>query len=344
MVSRVSMGCIPIQLLSESDAVRLLRQACDGGVNFYDTAHIYTDSEAKLGAAFSGSRRQNIIIASKTQSDCYEKTVEQIDESLRRLKTDYVDLYQWHNPETDFEEFLHRRGPYQAMQDAQKAGKIRYIGISQHNVTRAKFAIKSGVFDTLQFPLSLLSSPEEMEVSFLAAQADMGVIAMKAMCGGLIEDGHLPFAFLNQYPHIVPIWGIKTAGELNQFLELAKRPGPFTDAMQAEVEKLRAEYGDEFCRCCGYCLPCPAGIAIPQATRVTTMVKRGALLDILFTPEYHEKMRNVDHCTNCRTCVARCPYHLDIPRLLKEQQEAYMKMYAEKRHDTLADKETAAGN
>ncbi len=331
MVSRVSMGCIPIQLLSETEAVRLLRYAYDGGVNFFDTAHVYTDSEAKIGAAFSGARRQNIVIASKTMSDNYEKTARQIDESLRRLKTDYIDIYQWHNPETDFEDFQNRRGPYQAMQDARKAGKIRHIGITQHGVVRARYAVETGAFDTLQFPLSLLSSPEELEISFLAAKADMGVIAMKAMCGGLIEDGRLPFAFLNRYPHIVPIWGIKTAGELDQFWELSRNPEPFTDAMQAEVEKLRAEYGNDFCRCCGYCLPCPAGIAIPQATRFTTMFKRGAMVGTLFTPDYREKMRKIDDCTHCRTCVSRCPYHLDVPRLLKEQQTAYLKMDEEKR-------------
>lgn len=330
MVSRISMGCIPIQLLSESDAVKLLHYAFDNGVNFYDTAHVYTDSEAKIGAAFPGSRRQDVLIASKTMSDTYEKAAKQIDESLRRLKTDYLDLYQWHNPEKDFEDFQNRRGPYQALQDAKNAGKIRFIGITQHNVDRARLAIESDAFDTLQFPLSLLSSPEELDISFLAAKAGMGVIAMKAMCGGLIEDGRLPFAFLNQYSHIVPIWGIKTAGELDQFVQLSKKPEPFTDEMQAEVEKIRTEYGDAFCRCCGYCLPCPVGIAIPQAMRVTTMVKRGAMLDSLFTPEYREKMLRIDLCTNCASCVSRCPYHLDIPRIIKEQQATYLKMYKEK--------------
>ena len=329
-VSRISMGCIPIQLLCESDAIRLLQYAYDSGVNFYDTAHVYTDSEAKIGAAFAGSKRKSIVIATKALSDTYEKTIEQLDESLRRLKTDYIDIYQWHNPERDFEDFQNHRGPYQAMQDAQKAGKIRFIGITQHNVDRARLAVESGAFDTLQFPLSLLSSREELDVSFLAAKADMGVIAMKGMCGGLIEDGRLPFLFLNQYPHIVPIWGIKTADELNQFIELSKHPEPFTDAMQAEVDKLRAEHGNDFCRCCGYCLPCPVGIPITLATRVTTMAKRGAMLDVLFTPERREEMLKIDNCTNCQTCVSRCPYHLDVPRLLKEQQAAYLAIYEQK--------------
>lgn len=329
MVSRISMGCIPIQLLSESEAVRLLHYTYDSGVNFYDTAHVYTDSEAKIGAAFAGSRRQNIIIASKTMSSTYEKTIEQIDESLRRLKTDYVDIYQWHNPEKELEGFLNQRGPYQAMQDAQKAGKIRHIGITQHSPERAKFAIETGAFETMQFPLSLLSSPEELEIASLASAADMGVIAMKGMCGGLLDDGRLPFIFLNQYRHIVPIWGLKTAEEFNQFLELSKKPEPFSEEMQAEVEKLRAEYGKEFCRCCRYCLPCPEGIAIPLVTRVTTMAKRGAMIHTLFTPEFREMMRKIDDCTNCQTCVSRCPYHLDIPHLLKKQQEAHKKLDAE---------------
>lgn len=327
MVSRVSMGCIPIQLLSEKEAVELLRYAYDQDVNFYDTAHIYTDSEAKLGAAFSGTMRSNVIIATKAQSDTYEKTVEQLEESLRRLKTDYIDLYQWHNP-AKIENFLEKRGPYQAMLDAQKAGKIRFIGITQHSLDRAGFAVESGKFDTLQFPLSLLSTPEEIAISFRCAELDLGVIAMKGMCGGLLPDGRLPFTFLNQYRHIVPIWGVKKAEELNQFLDLAKRPEAFTEEMQAEADRLRKEYGDDFCRCCGYCLPCPQGISIPLAARVTTMVKRGAMLD--FTPEQYEIMAKIDTCVHCGECSSRCPYQLDVPRLLKEQQQAFMKFYKER--------------
>ena len=330
MVSRISMGCIPIQMISETDAVKLLHRAYDYGVNFYDTAHIYTDSEAKLGAAFAGPKRNDTFIATKAQSTTYDQTIEQLNESLRRLKTDYIDLYQWHNPEKNFENFQNDHGPFQAMQDAQKAGKIRFIGLTHHGLQRAHFAIATGLFDTLQFPLSLMSTPEEIAISFRAAELDLGVIAMKGMCGGLLEDGKLAFTFLNQHRHIVPIWGLKKAKELDEFVELSKHPEPFTVEMQKQADRLKQEYGNDFCRCCGYCLPCPQGIPITLATRITTMVKRGAMLNVLFTSDYYDNMKKVDGCTHCGTCSSRCPYHLNVPRLIKEQQAAYMKMYAEK--------------
>ncbi|MCC8190498.1 MAG: aldo/keto reductase, partial [Planctomycetes bacterium] len=215
MVTRVAMGCIPIQRLDEAGAVALLREAYDSGVNFYDTAHVYTDSEAKVGAAFAGGLRQNVIIATKAMADTYEKTMEQLEESLRRLRTDYIDIYQWYNP-ADLEDFQNRRGPYQAMLDAQKAGKIRHIGITNHHLDRALTAIRSGAFATLQFPLSLLSSDNELAMTRECVERDIGVIAMKAMCGGMIPDGRLPFIFLNQYQHIVQIWGIYRPEELRK--------------------------------------------------------------------------------------------------------------------------------
>ncbi|MDR1957959.1 MAG: aldo/keto reductase [Planctomycetaceae bacterium] len=327
MVSRVSMGCIPIQRISTEAAVTLLRQAYDLGVNFYDTAHVYTDSEAKIGLAFSHGIRQNVIIATKALCTTYERTMEQLEESLRRLKTDYIDIYQWHNPEVISADFPNEHGPYQAMQDAQKAGKIRFIGITNHHVARAKFAMESGAFSTLQFPFSLLSTKEELDLSFLCLDHDMGVIGMKGMCGGLLEDGRLPFLFLNQYPHIVPIWGVEKLSELSQFINLLHNPEPFTPEMQTEVEKLRAEHGDEFCRACGYCLPCPAEIPIPFSMRALTIIKRGAMMGDQFTPNRVAEMQRIDHCIECRDCVSRCPYHLDVPRLLKVQQAGYMKLY-----------------
>ncbi|MCL2118207.1 MAG: aldo/keto reductase [Planctomycetaceae bacterium] len=329
MVSRIAMGCIPIQRLTENAAVELLHYAFDHGVNFYDTAHVYTDSEAKLGTAFSGHRREHVVIASKTMSTTYQTTVDQLDESLRRLKMDYIDIYQWHNPENGFENFQNERGPYQAMQDAQKAGKIRFLGVSQHNPARAKFAIDSGAFDTLQFPLSVLSSQAEIDLTFDCVKHDVGVIAMKAMCGGLLSDGRLPFLFLNQYRHIVPIWGLETIRELDQFLQLSQNPEPFTDAMQAEMEELRKELGDEFCRGCGYCLPCPVGITLPIAMRMASFHKRGMFHGSLFSQQRLEEMQRIDRCRHCGECVSRCPYHLDVPRLLKKQQAAYMMLHAE---------------
>jgi aryl-alcohol dehydrogenase-like predicted oxidoreductase len=327
MVTRLAMGCLPIQRRNMPDAVKLLHAAYEAGVNFYDTAHVYTDSEAKIGEAFAGGRREKVIISSKTMSADYEKTARQIDESLRRLKTDYVDIYQWHNPD-NIDGFLEARGPYQAMLDARRAGKIRFVGITNHNLGRAHEAIDSGAFDTMQYPLSVLSSPEEIAMAQKCAEHDMGVIAMKAMCGGLLEDGRLPFAFLRQYPHIVPIWGIQRLEELEQFIGLENNPVPFTEAMRAEAEKIRQTHGDGFCRGCGYCLPCPADIVIPLFMRISFMVNRSGI-GSQFHAERLKEAARIDDCLNCRACAARCPYKLNVPEQLKKQQAEFYRLYAE---------------
>lgn len=326
-VSRVSMGCIPLQRRSMADAVDLLRYAYDSGVNFYDTAHVYTDSEEKIGAAFAGGLRGKVILATKAMSTTYEQTMEQLETSLRRMKTDYIDLYQWHNP-ANLENFQEERGPYQAMLDAQKAGKIRHIGITNHNLARTYQALESGCFSTVQYPLSPLSADDEFAMADACRARDIGIIAMKAMCGGLLQDGALPYAFLRRYSHIVPIWGVERREELDQFLRLAAMPvQPFDASMEAEVERLRAEYGDEFCRGCGYCLPCPAGIDIPLLMRVEFFVKRNTR-GSQFTPERIASVANIGNCINCGNCSGRCPYHLDVPVRLQAQQKAFNELRA----------------
>ncbi len=326
-VAPVAMGCLPIQRLSPDDAAALLRYACDCGVDFFDTAHVYTDSEEQMGAAVAGGLRERVIIASKAMSDSYEGTASQIDESLRRLKTDYVDLYQWHNPAT-LGDFQNERGPYQALLDAQKAGKIRFIGLTNHSLPLAREAIRSGAFDTLQYPLSVLSSVEEIEMTRECTAYDIGFIAMKAMCGGLVPDGRLPAAFMNEHRHIVPIWGIEKRAELDQFVQLALNPEPFTEKMREEIERLREEFGDEYCRGCGYCLPCPAKINLPLMMRIIFFVKRHPA-GSHFTEKHRQQVAAISGCTECRGCVSRCPYHLEAPQILKKQQKEYARLYEE---------------
>ena len=323
MVSRIAMGCIPIQRRTMEDAAALIRRAFEAGVNFFDTAHVYGDSEAKLGSALAGVPRDRIILASKAMADSREKCVGQLEESLRRLRTDYIDLYQWHNP-SNLDNFR-ENSVYRAMQEAKKAGKIRFIGVTNHHLGRARQAVESGGFDTLQFPLSVLSSREEIDMTFRCRDLDVGVIAMKAMCGGMLPDGRLAFAFMNRYPHIVPIWGLEKTEELEQFLALAEKREPFTPAMREEIERLRKELGDEFCRGCGYCLPCPAEIDLPIMMRISYFVKRN-VEGSQFNEARLKQVARIDECVNCRSCVQRCPYHLEAPRILRKQQDEFNRL------------------
>lgn len=325
LATRVAMGCIPIQRLAMDDAVRLIHKAYEAGVNFFDTAHVYTDSEEKLGKAFADGYRQNVILASKTMSEDYQTAMAQIDLSLERLKTDFIDIYQWHNP-INIDHMDDETSPYRALVDAKEAGKIRFIGITSHHLGRARQAAETGMFDTMQFPMSVLSSREEIALAELCKRLDVGFIAMKAMCGGLLADGRLPFVFLNQFDNVVPIWGLEKAEELDQFLHLAANPEPFTEEMRREADRLRREYGDDFCRGCGYCLPCPAGINLPIMMRIVTLTKRTGL-GSQFTPERLAEAERIDSCTECRQCVKRCPYHLDCPDVLKKQRQGFYELY-----------------
>jgi ferredoxin len=194
----------------------------------------------------------------------------------------------------------------------------------------AKEAIATGYYDTLQYPFSSISSQGDYEITLMCKEQNMGFIAMKALCGGLIADVEAAFAFLWQYDHVVPIWGIQKEEELDQFLSLSKNPPAYDDEMKRRVEKDREELAGSFCRSCGYCLPCAVGIDIPQAARMKFLLRRAPYRQFL-TDEWNEKMHKIEECIECYECSERCPYHLDTPRLLKDMLEDYKEFSAKHR-------------
>lgn len=323
MVSRTSFGCIPIMRLTEQDAVRLLRNAQEGGINFYDTARGYSDSENKLGAAFSGMR-DKVFIATKSLAETPAQLRADLEESLRRLRTDYVDLYQFHNPR-----FLPVPGEemYETMLEFQREGKIRFLGITNHDLALAKRAAASGAYDSLQFPLSSLSTEADLSLVEDCEKQDMGLLAMKALSGGLVSNATSAFAFLWQYPGIVPIWGMQHQWELEEFIALSQMPPGMTEEIQAQIARDRKDLAGSFCRSCGYCLPCPVDIDIPQAARMSLLMARGNP-EPYTTPEWQAKMHRIRDCIRCDHCKKHCPYHLDTPELLASElkkYEAYLK-------------------
>jgi len=319
-VTKTAFGALPAQRLSMEDAVKLLRNAYESGINFFDTARAYSDSEAKLGAALSDVRH-NIIIATKTQRTAAKEALEELDTSLKTLKTDYIDIYQLHNPPAlpDKDE---PGGLYEMLLAQKKAGKIRHIGITNHRVQNAAAAVKSGMFETLQFPLSYLSSDEDLALISLCREKDIGVIAMKAMSGGLITNPAASFAFLSQFDNVAPIFGIQRQSELEDFIRLEKDPPVLDEAMKAVIANDRKELSGNFCRGCGYCMPCPQGIHISWCARMRLLLRRSPY-QRLVTPEWQAEMAKIDTCLECGQCTAKCPYELDTPRLLKENLADY---------------------
>lgn len=328
IVNKNGFGALPIQRVSKKDAVCLLHKAFDGGIDFYDTARMYTDSEEKLGEAFS-DRRSRIKISSKTGAVTAEGFWKDLETTLRNLKTDYLDIYQFHNPA-----FCPKPGDesglYDAALEAKKKGMILHIGITNHRLNVAQEAIDSGLYETLQFPFCYLSGEPELKLLEGCRKQDMGFLSMKALSGGLITNAAAAYVFQAQFPETLPLWGIQRESELLQFLEFVKNPPVMNAELSAVIEKDRSELLGDFCRGCGYCMPCPVGIEINNCARMSLLLRRAPSASYL-TLEWQEKMKKIEDCRHCDGCKKKCPYGLDTPELLKKNYEDYKEILGGKK-------------
>ena len=319
-VSKNGFGALPIQRISMKEAVYLLQKAFYNGVNYFDTARYYTDSEEKMGQAFAHIR-DRIIISTKTGAVTVDGFWKDLETSLSLLQTDYIDIYQFHNPA-----FCPRPGDesgiYDAALEAKKQGKIRHIGITNHRLNIAKEAITSGLYETLQFPFCYLATDADLEIVRMCKEADMGFIAMKGLSGGLITDSALAYAYLAQYDHVAPIWGIQKESELDEFLSYQDCPPELTVERLTKIEQEKQQLSGDFCRSCGYCMPCPAGIEICNCARMSLLLRR-APLSVYLSEEWKEKMKKIENCLHCNQCMSKCPYGLNTPELLQKNYEDY---------------------
>lgn len=312
-------GALPIQRADRQTAIKLLRKAYDGGMTFFDTARAYTDSEEKLGEAFDGMR-EKIYIASKTMAKTPEKFWDDLETTLKNLRTDYLDIYQLHCVPQCYAPG-DGTGLYEAMLKAKEQGKIRHIGITAHKIGIAEDIVKSGLYETLQFPFSYLATDRDIALVRSCEAAEMGFIAMKGLSGGLLTNSAACMAFMSQY-NVLPIWGIQRESELDEWLSFFETEPKMTDALQAVIDKDRAELLGEFCRGCGYCSPCTVGIIINQCARMSQMIRRSPS-EAWLSDLWQKEMNKIDNCINCGACVKRCPYELNIPELLKKNLEDY---------------------
>ncbi|HEX2927796.1 MAG TPA: aldo/keto reductase [Ruminiclostridium sp.] len=325
MVTRTSFGALPIQRISFDEAKKILLKAYNSGINFYDTARMYTDSEEKIGYAFSDIRK-DIIIATKSTATDRKTLLRHLETSLKNMKTDYVDILQLHNPGA-LPDPENPESSYAGLMEAKKKGLVRFVGITNHRIKTAMEAVESDLYDTMQFPLSSLSSDVDLKLVEQCKQKDVGFIAMKAMSGGLITNAASTFAFLRQFDNVVPIWGIQREAELDEFLEYEKNPPVLNEVLWEVINRDRAELAGNFCRGCGYCMPCPAGIEIPIQARISLLLRRAPYQPFL-GDEFKEKMELINKCIECGQCKNHCPYGIDTPNLLKLQLQDYTEFYA----------------
>lgn len=327
-VNKNGFGCLPIQRISKEDAAYLLRKAYDNGIHFFDTARAYSDSEEKVGYAFKGIR-EKLYISTKTGAQTAEGFWKDLDTTLTKLQTDYVDILQFHNPA-----FCPKPGDasglYDAILEAKKQGKVRHIGITNHRLHVAKEAIESGLYETLQFPFCYLATDADTALVTACKEKNMGFIAMKALSGGLITNAASAYAFQAQYDNVLPIWGVQKEKELDEFLSYIDNPPVMDAEMAAYIEREKTALSGSFCRGCGYCMPtCPAGIEINNCARMSLMLRRAPSAAWL-TPEWQAKMNKIDTCLECGECMNHCPYGLNTPKLLKENLKDYREVLAGK--------------
>lgn len=319
-VNRNGFGALPIQRVTGEDAITILRKAYDQGIRFFDSARWYSDSEEKLGNALSDVRK-DIYIATKTGSTTVEGFWKDLETSLNNLKTDYIDIYQFHNPS-----FCPKPGDgtglYEAMLEAKNQGKIHYIGLTNHGWKVAKEAIESDLYDTLQFPFSYLASEKEEELVRLCEEHNVGFICMKALSGGLITRSDIAYAYLLQYKNALPIWGIQKESELDEFISYQKQAPVLTKDIEEIIQHDRKELAGQFCRGCGYCMPCPQGIIINQCARMSLMLRRAPAENWLLE-KWQAEMNKIKDCIHCGKCMTHCPYGLNTPELLQKNYEDY---------------------
>ena len=328
-VNKNGFGALPIQRISHEDAGELLKMAYNAGINFFDTARFYTDSETKIGEAL-GDVRENIYIATQTAAQNSDDFWKDLNTSLNNLKTDYIDIYQFHNPS-----FCPKPGDgtglYEAMLEAKAQGKIRHIGITNHRLNVANEAIESGLYETLQFPFNYLATEKEHELVEVCRSKNMGFIAMKALSGGLITNSKAAYAYQAEYDNVLPIWGVQRKSELEEFISYIDNPPVMDDEIRAVIEKDKKELAGNFCRGCGYCVPtCPAHIEINNCARMSLLLRRSPS-ELQLTEAVQAKMKKIEDCIHCGQCSAHCPYGLDTPTLLAENYKDYKEVLAGKK-------------
>lgn len=321
-VSELGFGGIPITRLDLNEAVDLIRYCYAQGITFFDTAYLYGDSEPKIGVALNDVRDQ-VIIATKTLARDPEGVTRQIEKSLQRLRTDYIDLYQVHNisNQETFDAVLGKRGVYEAMVRGKEEGKIRHIGFSAHNVDMAVKVCQTGKFDSVQVPFNFIEKEPAEKLFHVAREHDMGIIGMKPLGGGLIDRIQLCFGFLQQYEDVIPIPGVASKPEVDENLQYYQATKDLSGQDLAEMEKIRAELGVRFCHRCEYCEPCPEGVQIWRVLLFKAQTKR-------FPPETAikislEPMKTAENCVQCEECKEKCPYGLPIPEMIHESLDYY---------------------
>lgn len=321
-VSRLGLGGIPIQRIDALGTRELLRIMMAAGINYIDTARGYTVSEEYLGFALEGIREQ-FTLATKSRALTKADMAADLDRSLHNLRTDHIDLYQFHNPSNaDLDKITAPGGALEALQEARAAGTIGHIGATAHSVEVFARLVEMDWVETIMFPYNIVENQAEALIQ-RCAERNIGFICMKPMAGGAIENADLALRYIASNPNVAEIIpGMAEPKELEQNISAICNSSPLTSAEQDELQKIRDELGTQFCRRCNYCAPCTVGISIPSVFLFEGYLSRYGLSDWA-VERYHSLAHPAGECIGCGQCETRCPYHLPIRDMLKKAAKKF---------------------
>ena len=323
-ISRLGFGGIPIQKIDAEGTVPLMKKLVDVGVNYIDTARGYTVSEEYLGYALDGIR-DKFILATKSMARSKEAMEQDIATSMNNLRTNYIDLYQIHNPNAkDLEQVLAPGGALEALQEAKVAGKIGHIGITLHSVDLFRQAVEFDWVETIMFPYNIVETQGE-ELIAKCAEKNIGFICMKPLAGGAIDDASTAIRFIASNPNVtVVIPGMADEAEIIQNVNSVSDTSPLTPEEQTKITQIREFLGTNFCRRCNYCAPCTAGISIPMMFLIEGYYSRYHLEEWA-AGRYAGMAKTASDCVGCGVCETRCPYNLPIRQMLKDVEKVFGK-------------------
>ena len=322
MVSEVSFGGIPVQRVSFEEAGKVIKKSLELGINFFDTARVYTDSEEKLGKYLADVPRGEIYLATKSLLPSYEGVKKELEKSLRNLKADYIDLFQIHNISSDkkLEKVLSEDGALKALQEAQREGKIRYIGITTHKPKIVLDILRNESLSTVQFPFNIVEPETAEDILPIAKELNLGTIIMKPLCGGALRNNKAALQYILSYPVSTVIPGMQTVEEVAENTAASSEKLSENDLKM--LKKEAAELGTRFCRRCEYCLPCPQGVNIPFNFLMHGYHQNYGLHEWA-SGIYHSQTIKASACDKCGTCEEKCPYSLPIREMMEKCQQIF---------------------
>ena len=323
-VSMMGLGGIPIQRIDAAGTRILIEKLVDNGINYIDTARGYSVSEQYLGEALDGLR-DKFILATKSMALTKENMAKDVDISLKNMRTDYIDLYQFHNPSlVQLEQIIAPDGALEALQEAKAAGKIGHIGLTTHSAKVFEKVLEFDWVETIMFPYNLVETHGE-ELIQKCSENNVGFIAMKPLAGGAIEDPTLALRYISKNPGVsVVIPGMAEISELDQNLAAVNDSAPLSGSELEKIDMIRKQLGTQFCRRCGYCAPCTVGIVIPNMFVFEGYLERYGLADWA-RGRYNAQAKTASDCIECGACETRCPYQLPIREMLKHTAKSFGK-------------------